>query len=136
MRLSEFRRAVSDEFGQGYGQVLLHDLVLAELGGRTPEAALAAGVPEVWIDPGIGFGKTVDHNLSLLKHLGVLVETGFPVVVGTSRKRFVQLLTGATGPDDALEGSLATAVVALAAGAGMVRVHDVRETVHAARIVG
>ncbi len=51
MRLSEFRRAVSDEFGQGYGQVLLHDLVLAELGGRTPEAALAAGVraKDVWL---------------------------------------------------------------------------------------
>ena len=98
-------------------------------------AAQAAGVEEVWIDPGIGFGKTLDHNLSLLKHLGVLVETGFPVAIGTSRKRFVQTLTHADGPDDALEGSLATAIAALAAGAGMVRVHDVRATVHAARIV-
>ena len=99
-------------------------------------AARAAGVDEVWIDPGIGFGKTVDHNLSLLRHLGALVDSGFPVVVGTSRKRFVQVLTGATGPDDALEGSLTTAVAAIAAGARMVRVHDVRETVHAVRIVG
>ena len=99
-------------------------------------AAREAGVEEVWIDPGIGFGKTTDHNLSLLKHLGVLVATGFPVLVGSSRKRFVQQLTHAAGPDDALEGSLATAVAAVEAGAGMVRVHDVRETVHAVRIVG
>ena len=98
-------------------------------------SARRAGVAEVWIDPGIGFGKTADHNLSLLKHLGVLVETGFPVVVGTSRKKFLQRIIGA-GPDDVLEGSVATAVVAMAAGAGMVRVHDVKATVQAARVVG
>ena len=98
-------------------------------------AARDAGVREVWIDPGIGFGKTGDHNLSLLKHLGVLVETGFPVLVGTSRKRFLQRIIGADA-GDVLEGSLATAVAAMAAGAGMVRVHDVRATVDAARIVG
>jgi dihydropteroate synthase len=116
-----------------------YDDVVAEVRAFLVERATAAradGVEEVWIDPGIGFGKTLDHNLSLLKHLGALVATGFPVAVGTSRKRFVQTLTHAAGPDDALEGSLATAVAALAAGAGMVRVHDVRDTVHAARIVG
>jgi dihydropteroate synthase len=116
-----------------------YDDVVAEVAAFLAEragAARAAGVAEVWIDPGIGFGKTAAHNLSLLKHLGALVETGFPVLVGTSRKRFVQQLTGAAGPADALEGSLATAVAAMDAGAGMVRVHDVRETVHAARIVG
>jgi dihydropteroate synthase len=113
--------------------------VVAEVAAFLTEragAARDAGVAEVWIDPGIGFGKTVAHNLSLLKHLGVLVATGFPVLVGTSRKRFVQQLTRADGPGDALEGSLATAVAAMDAGAAMVRVHDVRETVHAARIVG
>ena len=98
-------------------------------------AAREAGVREVWIDPGIGFGKTADHNLSLLRHLGVLVASGFPVVVGTSRKRFLQRLIGA-GADDVLEGSVATSVGALAAGAGLVRVHDVRATVQAARVVG
>ena len=98
-------------------------------------AASAAGVDEVWIDPGIGFGKTADHNLSLLKHLGALVETGFPVVVGTSRKRFLQAIIGA-GPDDVLEGSVATAVAAMAAGARMVRVHDVEATAQAAKVVG
>ncbi|HEX2850934.1 MAG TPA: dihydropteroate synthase [Acidimicrobiales bacterium] len=103
---------------------------------RRAEAARGDGVREVWIDPGIGFGKTAAHNLSLLHHLGVLVRTGWPVLVGASRKRFVQVLTGAAGPDDALEGSLAAAVVAAASGAGMVRVHDVAATVQAMRIVG
>ncbi len=98
-------------------------------------AARDAGVDEVWIDPGIGFGKTAEHNLSLLRRLDVLVETGYPVLVGASRKRFLQQIGGA-GADDVLEGSLASAVVAMASGAAMVRVHDVRETVHASRLVG
>lgn len=96
--------------------------------------ARAAGVQEVWIDPGIGFGKTAAHNLSLLKHLVTLVETGWPVLVGTSRKRFLQRLLGRPA-DDVVEGSLATAVMAMSAGAGMVRVHDVAPTVQAARLV-
>jgi dihydropteroate synthase len=100
------------------------------------EAAVAAGVEEVWIDPGIGFGKTVEHNLCLLKHVGRLVATGFPVVVGTSRKGFLGELTGGAGPDDRLEASLAAAVQAMAGGARMVRVHDVAPTVQAARLVG
>ncbi len=106
------------------------------------EAALAAGVPEVWIDPGIGFGKTRDHNLELLAHLDALVATGFPVVVGTSRKAFLgQLLAESDGgsepvpTDDRLDGSLATATWAMAQGAAMVRVHDVRATVQAAKVV-
>lgn len=92
------------------------------------------GVQEVWIDPGIGFGKTAEHNLSLLKHLATLVETGWPVLVGTSRKRFLQRLLDRPA-DDVVEGSLATAVMAMSAGAGMVRVHDVGPTVQAARLV-
>ena len=60
-----------------------------------PTRALAAGVPEVWIDPGIGFGKTTAHNLTLLAHLDELVATGLPVLVGTSRKRFLGELLGA-----------------------------------------
>ena len=107
-------------------------------------AARAAGVEEVWIDPGIGFGKTTAHNLALLRHLDVLVSTGFPVLIGTSRKRFLgELLAAADRPnspetvasDDRLEGSLGTAVWAMVQGARMVRVHDVRATVHAARVV-
>jgi dihydropteroate synthase len=105
------------------------------------EAAAAAGVPEVWIDPGIGFGKTAAHNLALLAHLEVLVATGFPVLVGTSRKRFLGTLLGGsdgrdepTSVDDRLEGSVASATWALACGAAMVRVHDVRATVAARRV--
>jgi dihydropteroate synthase len=108
---------------------------------RRADAADAAGVGEVWIDPGIGFGKTPQHNLLLLRHLDLLVATGRPVAVGTSRKSFLGRLAAgpdgsAAAPGDRLEGSLATAVWAMAAGAAMVRAHDVRPTVQAARLVG
>jgi dihydropteroate synthase len=106
------------------------------------ERGRTAGVRELWIDPGIGFGKTAAHNLALLGRLDELVATGFGVMVATSRKRFLgALLARADGVDepvpagDRLEGSLATAVWCYAAGAGMVRAHDVAETVAAARIV-
>lgn len=104
------------------------------------EAAQAAGVKDVWIDPGIGFGKRLEHNLDLLANLDELVATGFPVVVGTSRKaslgRLAALADGTDavpGADDRMEGSLATAIWALWRGAAMVRVHDVAETVRAVR---
>jgi len=122
-----------------------YDDVVAEVGDfleARAEAALAAGVPEVWIDPGIGFGKTAAHNLELLAHLDELVATGLPVVVGTSRKAFLGRLLGASDgldepvpTDDRLEGSLATATWALANGAAMVRVHDVRATRQAVAVV-
>jgi dihydropteroate synthase len=99
------------------------------------EAAAAAGVSEVWVDPGIGFGKTVEHNLSLLRRLRSLAGAGWPVLVGTSRKGFLGALTGGAPVDDRLEASLATAVYAMEHGASMVRVHDVKPTVQAARLV-
>jgi dihydropteroate synthase len=103
------------------------------------EEASAGGVREVWIDPGIGFAKNTEHNLALLANLQTLVATGWPVVVGTSRKSFIgRLLAGSDGdvaPDDRLEGSLATAAWAMTQGAAMVRVHDVTPTVHAARLM-
>jgi dihydropteroate synthase len=121
-----------------------YDDVVAEVRDLLAEraaVAAAAGVGEIWIDPGIGFGKTVHHNLELLAGLGALVATGYPVLVGTSRKGFLGML--AAGPDgvpapvaDRLPGSLATATYALARGAGMVRVHDVAATVQAALLVG
>jgi dihydropteroate synthase len=98
------------------------------------ERALAAGVPEVWIDPGIGFGKTAAHNLSLLRHLDALVGTGHPVLVGTSRKGFLGRLTGGAPVDDRLAASVATATWAAARGAAMVRVHDVAATAQAVRV--
>ena len=99
------------------------------------EQARAAGVPEVWIDPGFGFGKTVEHNLSLLKHLDAFVDTELPVMIGTSRKMFLGRIAGGAPPSDRVEGSLATAIWAMHAGAVMVRVHDVRATVQARTIL-
>src|SRR5438270_7999905 len=86
--------------------------------------ARAAGVEEVWIDPGIGFAKTVDQNVSLLRHLDVLVDTGVPVLLGASRKSFIGTLTGGAPVGDRLEASLAVAAWGTANGAAMVRVHD------------
>lgn len=127
---------------------------------RRAETAAAAGVPEVRVDPGIGFGKTTLHNLELLSRLDELVADGRPVLVGTSRKRFTgELLArsdrgefrphssrGASEDamiwpeppepvptEDRLVGSLATATWAMIHGARTVRVHDVRATVRAAR---
>jgi len=103
------------------------DVVRAFLAERI-EAAVAAGVDErrIWIDPGIGFGKTVEHNLELLRRLGELRELGRPIVVGTSRKRFLGTLTGRE-VDDRIGGTIASNVLALRAGADVLRVHDVAE---------
>jgi dihydropteroate synthase len=116
-----------------------YDDVVAEVRAflvERAEAAIAAGVSEVWIDPGVGFGKTLEHNLTLLRRLDEIVAAGHGVCVGTSRKGFLGKLTGGAPVDDRLEASLATAVVAAAKGARMVRVHDVRPHVDAMRIVG
>jgi dihydropteroate synthase len=110
-----------------------YDDVVAEVKAFLVERAAASGVDEVWIDPGIGFGKTMEHNLLLLRHLADLVATGYPVVIGTSRKSFLGRLTGGAGVDDRVEASVATAAWAVSQGAAMVRVHDVRETVAAVR---
>lgn len=80
------------------------------------------------IDPGIGFGKTVDHNLQLLRHLGELVVTGYPVLVGSSRKAFLGKLTGILEAADRDQPTAASTALAVAAGAAAVRVHDVRSS--------
>ena len=100
------------------------------------EAAIFAGVdPErLCVDPGIGFGKTVDHNLQLLRSIGTLRDLDAAVMAGASRKRFVGALSGADDPRDRLEGSLAAAILAAASGADIVRVHDVLATVRALRV--
>jgi len=104
------------------------------LGGRL-EAARAAGVPpgRVLLDPGIGFGKTLEHNLALLRGLPALAELGRPLVVGVSRKGFLGRLTGREVAER-LAGSLAAGLAAVARGAAVLRVHDVRETVDALRV--
>lgn len=100
-------------------------------------AAMAAGVAKekIWLDPGIGFGKTAAHNLQLLAGLERLVALGFPVLLGASRKGFIRALDPAAGDaGQRLGGSLAAALAGQAAGVAMVRVHDVAETVQALRI--
>lgn len=93
-------------------------------------AAQAAGVAaeRIWLDPGIGFGKTLEHNLALLRDLESLVRTGHPVLFGASRKSFLGVLTGTEVAADRLAGSLACALRAMEAGVRGIRVHDVRET--------
>jgi dihydropteroate synthase len=88
--------------------------------------AVAVGVPEerILLDPGIGFGKTVEHNLELLRKLDQIVALGRPVVVGTSRKSFLGKLTG-RGVDERVPGTIATNVIAFERGARIFRVHDV-----------
>jgi dihydropteroate synthase len=110
-----------------------YDDVVAEvidfLSGRI-DRAVVAGVARdrIWVDPGIGFGKTTGHNLFLLRHLGELRVLGAPVLVGTSRKRFIGTLSGGRPPEQRLPGSLASiAAVATLQGADVVRVHDVAE---------
>ena len=93
------------------------------------ERALAAGVAEerIWIDPGIGFGKTLEHNLELLRRLGELRSLGRPIVLGTSRKSFIGKITGRE-VGERLGGSIASAVLGVRAGAEVLRVHDVAAT--------
>ena len=97
--------------------------------------ATAEGVPEerIWLDPGIGFGKTIDHNLELLRRLDEIVAIGRPVVIGTSRKSFIGRLTGRDERDRAA-GTLATNVIAWERGARIFRVHDVATAVDGLKV--
>jgi dihydropteroate synthase len=98
--------------------------------------AIEAGIERenIIIDPGIGFGKTLDHNLTLLRGLPALATLGQPLLVGASRKAFIGKILGLE-PDERLEGSLAAAIAAVFGGAHIVRVHDVKETRKAIRVV-
>jgi dihydropteroate synthase len=98
------------------------------------EVAVAAGVPEerICLDPGIGFGKTMRHNLELLNGLGAISALGRPILVGISRKRFLaRILGGEEATASPLAASVAAAVLAYERGASIFRVHDVREHVQA-----
>lgn len=96
-------------------------------------AAMAAGIARerIWLDPGIGFGKTVAHNLELMRALPRLAGHGFPTLFGASRKRFIAALDRDAPADQRLGGSLAAALHAARSQASIIRVHDVRETVQA-----
>jgi dihydropteroate synthase len=145
----EMARLVADT---GVGVVLMHmagdprtmqvdpryDDVVAEVRDFLAErlaAALAAGIEEskIWLDPGIGFGKTDRHNLELLRGIGELTVLGRLVLVGTSRKGFIGRADG-SGAGDRLGGTIATSILAAAAGASVLRVHDVRELAEALKL--
>ncbi len=97
--------------------------------------AVRAGIPaeHVILDPGIGFGKTADHNLQILQQLPRLAGLGFPTLVGTSRKSTIGKLTG-RDPDDRIYGTAATTALAIGAGIDVVRVHDVSQTKDVANV--
>jgi dihydropteroate synthase len=99
------------------------------------ERAIAAGVAEerIWLDPGIGFGKALEHNLELLRRLPELAELGRPLVVGTSRKSFIGKIDGSE-VGERLGGTIASSVLAWRGGADVLRVHDVREVAEALRM--
>jgi dihydropteroate synthase len=117
-----------------YGDVVAE--VIAFLKARVA-AVEAKGVEDIWVDPGIGFGKTLEHNLALLGSVDrIAAETGRPVVIGASRKRFIQAIDerAKDAGKDRLGGSVAAALLAAQRGAAMVRVHDVAETVQALKV--
>ena len=89
---------------------------------------------QIALDPGIGFGKTDEHNLALLNHIPVLAAAGRPVLIGASRKGFIGRVLGC-GPDDRRAGSLAAAVFSIQRGAHVLRVHDVKESCDAAKLM-
>jgi dihydropteroate synthase len=100
------------------------------------EAALAAGVDRsrLCVDPGIGFGKTLEHNLELLRRLDEIAALGFELAIGTSRKSFLGKLTGRTDPHDRVASTLATTVLAAERGATIFRVHDVAPAADALKV--
>jgi dihydropteroate synthase len=113
--------------------------LMAELLGdlrAAVERAVRAGVPaeNLILDPGFGFGKTPEHNLLVLRELARMRELGRPILLGTSRKSTIGRVLGDLPPDKRLEGTLATTALGIAAGADMVRVHDVLANVRVARV--
>lgn len=100
------------------------------------QLALAAGVTEdkIILDPGFGFGKTVEQNLEVLRRLGELRRLGFPLLVGTSRKSTIGKVLGGLPVEERLEGTAATVAVSIVNGADIVRVHDVREMARVVRM--
>jgi dihydropteroate synthase len=100
------------------------------------EFALSQGIlrQNIIVDPGIGFGKTLEHNLALLRGLAVFHGLGCPILLGASRKRFIGTISGAEKAQDRMAGSVAVALAAAGQGAQILRVHDVRETVQALKL--
>jgi len=109
---------------------------IAEFLKQQAEVAMKMGLPKerIVVDPGIGFGKTVEHNLEILRRLREIKALGFPVLIGTSRKSFIGKVLGIEVPAERVWGTAATVAIAIANGADIVRVHDVREMVQVVRM--
>ena len=126
------------ELGGRYVGVPIKDIVktVKKDLGQSIRLAKAAGIPDdrILIDPGIGFGKTTEHNLELLKKLSELKDLSYPILLGISRKSFIGY-TLDLPPEDRLEGSLAANAYGLLNGAAILRVHDVKQTVRLARML-
>jgi dihydropteroate synthase len=131
---------------RGCGLVLMHNQEGTEYAGdlmqeikrvlrEATQRALDSGVPRerVWIDPGIGFGKTADHNWEVMRRLHELKELGQPILIGTSRKSFIGKLLDLP-VTDRVEGTAATVTAAIMGGADIVRVHDVRYMTRVAKV--
>jgi dihydropteroate synthase len=110
--------------------------VLAFLLERAKQAE-KLGIPRqrIFIDPGIGFGKTTEHNLLLLRGIDRFVDSGYRICMGTSRKSFIGKITGREKPAERIFGTAATVAVCAAAGVSIVRVHDVAEMVDVVKII-
>ena len=129
---------------QGTPETMQHnpryDDVVAEVRDflmQRAQHAESMGIPSdmIFLDPGIGFGKTTEHNLQLLKRLEVFAGLGYRLLVGTSRKRFIGQLTGKDNPTDRLFGTAATVALAAWKGASVVRVHDTAAMVDVVRVI-
>jgi len=140
--LSEGSAAVCLMHMQGEPSTMQHsasyDDVVADVAAFLAErasACVAARIDRhrIVLDPGFGFGKTVEHNLTLLRRLSEIAALGYPLLAGLSRKSTIGVLTG-RNIDDRMAGSVAAALAAVARGAGIVRVHDVRETADALKV--
>ena len=117
-----------------YGDVVQEVSAFLLQRARTVQDATGLESNAIWLDPGFGFGKDLGHNLTLFSRLDAFVETGFPVLVGVSRKRMIGELLGGAPVDQRLCGSVSAAVLAALKGVSIVRVHDVKETVDALTI--
>ncbi len=117
-------------------QMPVYTDVIAEISAYLSDRILAArhaGIVDIMVDPGIGFGKTLEHNLTILSHIRAFTALNCPVLIGPSRKSFIGTITGLP-MEERLEGTLAAAVLAIQGGAAIIRAHDVKEMKRAAMV--
>jgi dihydropteroate synthase len=120
---------IEPRYGDVVGEVL--DFLL-DRAKRAEQLGISRG--KIFIDPGIGFGKTLEHNLLLLKNIDKFVAAGYPVLVGTSRKSFIGKITGKEKPSERVFGTASTVALCAAAGVSVVRVHDVAKMVDVVKV--